>query len=105
LRFDSWRHDRGIRGSNSGYRWSATAPVHYRVQSVVFHPPANSPHLARLDPDTYGTHKSEFGGISPTDRLVTMTGIAVYRFDRGRIVEAWSNSDSLGTLRQLGVVP
>jgi predicted ester cyclase len=52
-----------------------------------------------------GTHSGELNGIAPTKRRVAMTGIAIYRFDEGRIVEAWNNSDSLGMLRQLGVVP
>jgi steroid delta-isomerase-like uncharacterized protein len=52
-----------------------------------------------------GTHKGELNGIPPTNRRVTTTGIAIYRFDEGRIVEAWNNSDSLGMLRQLGVAP
>jgi hypothetical protein len=29
----------------------AATLVHHRVQSVVLHPPANPPHLARLDTD------------------------------------------------------
>jgi len=52
-----------------------------------------------------GTHKNEFMGIAPTNRQVTMTGLTIYRFSDGRIVQAWNNSDSLGMLRQLGLVP
>ena len=36
---------------------------------------------------------------------MTMTGIAIYRFADGKIVEEWMNNDTLGMLRQLGVVP
>jgi steroid delta-isomerase-like uncharacterized protein len=52
-----------------------------------------------------GTHKNEFIGIAPTNRQVTMTGLTIYRFSDGRIVQAWNNSDSLGMLRQLGLAP
>ena len=52
-----------------------------------------------------GTHKNEFIGIAPTNRQVTMTGLTIYRFSDDRIVQAWNNSDSLGMLRQLGLVP
>jgi steroid delta-isomerase-like uncharacterized protein len=52
-----------------------------------------------------GTHKNEFIGIAPTNRQVTMTGLTIYRFSDGRIVQAWNNSDSLGMLRQLGLTP
>jgi steroid delta-isomerase-like uncharacterized protein len=45
-----------------------------------------------------GTHKNEFIGIAPTNRQVTMTGLTIYRFSDGRIVQAWNNSDSLGNV-------
>lgn len=52
-----------------------------------------------------GTHKSEFEGIAPTGRQVTMTGIDIFRVVGGKIVERWANQDDLGLLRQLGVIP
>ena len=52
-----------------------------------------------------GTHEGEFQGLAPTDLPVVLTGINVYRIDCGQIVEGWSEPDSLGLLRQLGVVP
>jgi hypothetical protein len=33
-------------------RRSSAAPVHHGIQSIMFQPPANSSHLALLDPDT-----------------------------------------------------
>jgi predicted ester cyclase len=32
-------------------------------------------------------------------------GMAIYRFAGGKVVEEWMNTDMLGLLRQLGVVP
>ena len=39
------------------------------------------------------------------DKQLTMTGILIYRFADGKIVEEWWSSDQLGFLQQLGVVP
>jgi steroid delta-isomerase-like uncharacterized protein len=52
-----------------------------------------------------GTHEGEMQGMEPTGLPVVLTGINVYRIDCGQIVEGWSEPDSLGLLRQLGVVP
>jgi len=52
-----------------------------------------------------GTHQGEFFGITPTNRQITANGMAIYRFADGKIVEEWMNTDMLGLLRQLGVVP
>jgi steroid delta-isomerase-like uncharacterized protein len=52
-----------------------------------------------------GTHEGEFQGLAPTGLPIVLTGINVYRIDCGQIVEGWSEPDSLGLLRQLGVVP
>jgi steroid delta-isomerase-like uncharacterized protein len=51
-----------------------------------------------------GTHRGELQGIPPTNRQVTVIGITIYRFAGDRIVEEWNNADTLGMLRQLGVV-
>jgi steroid delta-isomerase-like uncharacterized protein len=52
-----------------------------------------------------GTHEGELQGLAPTGLPIVLTGINVYRIDCGQIVEGWSEPDSLGLLRQLGVVP
>lgn len=52
-----------------------------------------------------GTHEAEFLGIAPTGNAVVFTGINVYRLACGQIVEGWSEPDSLGLMRQLGVIP
>src|SRR5690242_15542437 len=35
-------------------------------------------------------------------RLISMTGMVLYRLVAGKIVESWSNWDELGPLKQLG---
>lgn len=52
-----------------------------------------------------GTHDGPFMGIEPTGKEVSMSGIVVYRFDDGKIVERWSEGNSVGLLQQLGAVP
>jgi steroid delta-isomerase-like uncharacterized protein len=51
------------------------------------------------------THTGTFGGIPPTGRRVRMTGIAIVRISNRQIVEEHANSDALGLLKQLGVIP
>ncbi len=52
-----------------------------------------------------GTHTGEFQGIPPTGKQGSMTGIDIDRVADGKLVECWVNSDDLGLLQQLGVVP
>ncbi|MDA1348829.1 MAG: ester cyclase [Chloroflexi bacterium] len=54
---------------------------------------------------TTGTHKGEFMGIPPTNKRFTMTEVHIVRFADGKAVEHWGNSDQLGKMRQLGVIP
>lgn len=51
------------------------------------------------------THQGQLLGIPPTGRQVTLTGINIFRFAGGKIVERWGELDTLGILQQLGVVP
>ena len=53
---------------------------------------------------TRGTHQGPLGGISPTGKQVTVTGISVYRLANGKIAERWASWDTLGMMEQLGVV-
>ncbi len=52
-----------------------------------------------------GTHRGDFFGLPATGKAVTVSSIHIFRLDAGCIVEHWGNSDDLGMLRQLGVVP
>jgi steroid delta-isomerase-like uncharacterized protein len=52
-----------------------------------------------------GTHRGEFMGIPPTGKQFTATSIDIVRFAGGKGVEHWGNSDDLGMLQQLGVIP
>jgi steroid delta-isomerase-like uncharacterized protein len=52
-----------------------------------------------------GRHSGEFMGAAPTGKMVTVTGINIFRLAGGKIEEVWVNSDDLGELQQLGLVP
>lgn len=52
-----------------------------------------------------GTHQGTFQGIPPTGKQITLTGISIWRFEDGKIVESWHELDTLGLMQQLGVVP
>lgn len=51
-----------------------------------------------------GTHTGHLPGLAPTGGTISITGITIYRFSDGWIVEAWEELDLLGMWRQLGVV-
>jgi predicted ester cyclase len=52
-----------------------------------------------------GTHTGTIQGIAPTGKEVTVSGLTISRLDGGKIVEEWTNWDTLGMLVQLGAVP
>ena len=51
------------------------------------------------------THTGPFGDIPPTAKRVHMTGSAIIRVTNRQIVEEHANSDALGLLKQIGVIP
>jgi steroid delta-isomerase-like uncharacterized protein len=52
-----------------------------------------------------GTHTADLFGMPPTDKAVTVNGISVVQVANGKIVEDWVSEDTMGMMRQLGVVP
>jgi len=52
-----------------------------------------------------GTHRAEFMGIAPTGKVVAFSAVSIFRFVGGKVVERWNNTDDLGLLQQLGMVP
>ena len=52
-----------------------------------------------------GTHQGDLMGLAATGKQATVTGITIDRIVDGRIVESWTNWDTLGLLQQLGAVP
>ena len=52
-----------------------------------------------------GRHTGELMGIAPTGKDVVVSGLTLSRLKNGKIVEEWSNWDTLGMLQQIGAVP
>jgi steroid delta-isomerase-like uncharacterized protein len=52
-----------------------------------------------------GTNDGELMGMPATGKPVTVTGISIDRFEDGKVVEGWTNWDTLGMMQQLGVIP
>lgn len=51
-----------------------------------------------------GTHEGTLADIEATGREVTVDGMIFSRIERGKVAERWVSYDTLGLLRQLGVV-
>jgi len=52
-----------------------------------------------------GTHTGELQGIPPTGKQVKVPFIEITRVENGKMVESWVQSDQLGLMQQLGVIP
>lgn len=52
-----------------------------------------------------GTHQGELFGIPATGGTMRTSGIHIFRIADGKIVEHWGNSDDLGAMRSLGLLP
>ena len=52
-----------------------------------------------------GTNNGEWMGKAATGKSVEFTGVNIFRFAKGKVVELWNHRDDLGFQQQLGVVP
>ena len=52
-----------------------------------------------------GTHLGLFNGIPPTGNKGSVTGISVMHFANGKLAEDFVNWDTIGLMRQLGLIP
>jgi predicted ester cyclase len=52
-----------------------------------------------------GTHLGEFLGEAPTAKRMEVEEVFFLRAEEGRFVEFWGLEDSLGRMRQLGLLP
>ena len=53
----------------------------------------------------YGRHQGELFGIPATGKDIRVSGIAIWRIQDDRIVEHWHETDQMGLMQQLGVIP
>ncbi len=80
--------------------YDAYPDTHYTINDMV----AEGDKVATRVTMT-GTNKGEYMGRPPTNKKVTVSGIIIERLAGGKIVEDWSVFDSLGEMRQLGLLP
>jgi steroid delta-isomerase-like uncharacterized protein len=52
-----------------------------------------------------GTHRGAFRGSAATEKRFSSTGMAFFQLRDGRIVRAWLETDRLGFLHQIGLLP
>lgn len=52
-----------------------------------------------------GTHTGTFGNFHASLKKVNNHGIVIYQFKDNKIVQSWIETDRLGVLQQIGVVP
>jgi predicted ester cyclase len=52
-----------------------------------------------------GTHRGEFLGEAPTGKRMEVEEVFFVRVEDGRFVDFWALEDSLGRMRQLGLLP
>ena len=50
-----------------------------------------------------GTHQGVFLGMAPTHKSAAVTGTSIYKFEKKKIVEQWSDWNLLSLLEQLGL--
>jgi steroid delta-isomerase-like uncharacterized protein len=51
---------------------------------------------------TKGTNTGAWGGREPTGRRAVFSGVNIFRFAEGKVVELWNHRDDLGLMQQLG---
>jgi len=89
----------GFRGIVVGLR-TAFPDIHYTIDDVI----AEGDRVAARWHWT-GTHKAAFRAFAATGKTLSNPGIGIFRFKDGKIVAAAMETDRLGFLEQIGMVP
>ncbi len=55
--------------------------------------------------DAGGTHKGDFNGVPASGRPVRWSELHLYRIEKGKIAELWSEIDFLAIMAQIGAIP
>ena len=93
---------RGVEGLKQYFQTfrSAFPDLHFTIEDIV-----GEDDTVAVRQTGRGTHQGELFGIPPTGKQLTVTAMHFHRFVNGKPVESWVNSDSMGMLQQLGVIP
>jgi predicted ester cyclase len=88
-------------GWKQAFRMFVTgAPGHHVVEDLVAE---GDTVVGRIT--AYGKHVGDLFGVPATGRDIRVSGIAIWRIRDGQITEHWHETDALGLMQQLGVVP
>jgi steroid delta-isomerase-like uncharacterized protein len=49
-----------------------------------------------------GTNTGMWGDMAPTGKSATFSGVNIFRFAHGKVIEIWNHRDDLGLMQQLG---
>jgi steroid delta-isomerase-like uncharacterized protein len=49
-----------------------------------------------------GTNTGRWGDQAPTGNSVTFSGVNIFRFAQGKVIEIWNHRDDLGLMQHLG---
>ena len=52
-----------------------------------------------------GTHTASLFGIPATGKSMDISGISILRLVDGKIAEDWVSEDTIGLMKQIGVIP
>ena len=81
--------------------WLAAFPdVHYVVDDVF-----GEGDKVAIRYTGSATHTGEWAGLLPTNNQVTPTGMYIFRFAGGKIVDEWVMGDFNSMFRQIGAYP
>jgi len=91
----------GIEGYKQGVRYylNAFSDCNFTVEDEISEGP-----MVVTRWTVNGTHTGNLGAIPATGRRISVTGISCGRVENGKMVEAWTNWDTLGMMQQLGVL-
>jgi len=91
------RGPEGVRQAMAVY-FKAFPDLHFEVDQII----ASGDYVVARWRAT-GTHRGEFNGIAPTNKLVSARGCTVSEIRNGRFAKSATYSDQLALLQQLGV--
>ena len=94
-----------IQGPAGFNQWMSTAHTAFPDFHITIDQIVSENDLVALRMTLTGTNTGSLMGMPPTGKTIHMTGSAIRRFRDGRMIEGWDNSDSVGMMQQLGLMP
>jgi len=89
----------GLKPIVAGMR-AAFPDLHYMIEEQLY-----DGDKAAIRCSLCGTHTGNFFGIPATGKPFRASQFQIERFQNGQIIEHWRQTDDLGLLRQLGLIP